>query len=263
MKKRLLFILCSIFVAANLTVAQTKTVTNSDLEKHRQKRLEAERDYRENYSKLGFPSPEELEKQIEQSRAEREELSKRLEIENRQNQGDFQSRANVLRSEIASVEAQIAYLRIEANNLPESRIKFYSSGYFPLPNTTFPPFYQSGAGGYYQGATRIGINTSNVQIRTNPTIGNYNRGARRGNYGNGGMRIGISIGGGRRGIYRNRRGNYGNNYPYYLPVVPDNRSYERDEIVSRLRGLEQTRAGLLAEWSVLEDEARRAGVRID
>ena len=67
MKKRLLFVLCSIFVAANLTAAQTKTVTNSDLEKYRQKRLQAERDYRENYAKLGFPSPEELERQIEQA----------------------------------------------------------------------------------------------------------------------------------------------------------------------------------------------------
>ena len=82
MKKRLLFILCLSFIATASAVAQNRTVTNSDLEKFRQKRLEAERDYRENYARLGFPSPEELEKQIEQSRRDRAELSARLQAEN-------------------------------------------------------------------------------------------------------------------------------------------------------------------------------------
>ena len=40
-----------------------RNVTNSDLETFRQKRLDAERDYRENYERMGFPSPEELAKQ--------------------------------------------------------------------------------------------------------------------------------------------------------------------------------------------------------
>jgi len=82
MKKRLMFILCLSFIATVSAVAQNRTVTNSDLEKFRQKRLEAERDYRENYARLGFPSPEELEKQIEQSRRERADLSARLRAEN-------------------------------------------------------------------------------------------------------------------------------------------------------------------------------------
>lgn len=244
MKKRLWFILCLIFVAANFAIAQTKTVTNADLEKHRQKRLQAEKDYRENYAKLGFPSPEELEKQNEQSRAEREQLSRRLEAEQRENETDFQARANALRSDIASVEAQINYLRGELNNLPENRIKFYSSTYFPLPNTTFPPFYQNRAGNYpYHGAGRITINTGNVQIRTNPIPVN------RGNWRNSRTPRGK--------FYR-----YGY-YPYVVPFAANNNSYEREEIVSRLRQLEQARAGLLAEWNVLEDEARRAGARID
>ena len=244
MKKRLWFILCLIFVAANLAVAQTKTVTNADLEKHRQKRLQAEKEYRENYSKLGFPSPEELEKQNEKSRIEREQLSQRLEAKQRENETDFQSRANILRSDIASIDAQIAYLRGELNNLPENRIKFYSSNYFPLPNTTFPPYYQNGTG-YYSAhsAGRISINTSSVRIRTNsvPVISTGNQNNWHG-----------------RRFYRGRYNNYG-----YYPFVANNNSYERDEIVSGLRQLEQTRAGLLAEWNVLEDEARRAGVRIE
>lgn len=257
MKKRLLFILCSIFVGANLTIAQTKTVTNSDLEKHRQKRLQAEREYRENYARLGFPSPEELDRQIEQSRVERAELARQFEAERQIETGDFQTRASLLRSEIASIESQIGYLRGELNRLPENRIKFYSSTYFPLPNTTFPPFYNRGAGNYrFGGGARVAINTSNLQIRaTNSPIGSPRR-----NYG-GGWRGGIVIGGGR-GIYRGGYNHYGV-YPYVVPYAANNNSYEREEVVARLRQLEQTRAGLLAEWRVLEDEARRAGVKID
>lgn len=82
MKKRLLFILCVIFGVSAVTFAQVKTVTNTDLEKFKQKRLQAEKDYRENYARLGFPSPEELEKQREHDAQKRAELSRRLEIEN-------------------------------------------------------------------------------------------------------------------------------------------------------------------------------------
>ncbi len=70
-----------VIFAATVTAAygQTagKTVTNADLEKFRQKRLAAERDYRENYARMGFPSPEELDAQIEKSRVQREAMAER------------------------------------------------------------------------------------------------------------------------------------------------------------------------------------------
>ena len=64
--------------------AQTKTITNADLEKFRLKRLAAEKELRENYEKLGFPSPEELERQNEQSArdlSERSDRYRRLNLE--------------------------------------------------------------------------------------------------------------------------------------------------------------------------------------
>ncbi|MDQ3321696.1 MAG: hypothetical protein M3525_04460 [Acidobacteriota bacterium] len=82
MKKRLLFILCLFSLASGAAIAQTKTVTNKDLEKFRQNRLQAEREYRENYAKLGFSSPEELKRQREQDRKERAELAERIRQEN-------------------------------------------------------------------------------------------------------------------------------------------------------------------------------------
>lgn len=58
-------------VAAVSAFGQTPTVTNADLEKYRQERLKAERELRENYEELGFPSPEELLKAEAKSRRER------------------------------------------------------------------------------------------------------------------------------------------------------------------------------------------------
>ncbi|MBK9768953.1 MAG: hypothetical protein IPP63_19145 [Chloracidobacterium sp.] len=59
-------------------MAQNKTVTNADLEKYWQARLAADREYRENYERLGMPSPTELDRRREQSRIETERLSEKL-----------------------------------------------------------------------------------------------------------------------------------------------------------------------------------------
>lgn len=82
MKKRILAFIGLILISANTAAAQKRTVTNEDLEKYRQKRVAAEKDLRENYERLGFPSPEEMQKQIERDNAERSALSARLEAEN-------------------------------------------------------------------------------------------------------------------------------------------------------------------------------------
>jgi len=60
---------------------QSRSVTNADLERFRQARLKAEADYRENYAKWGFPSPEELDRRREESRVETEKLAEQLRAE--------------------------------------------------------------------------------------------------------------------------------------------------------------------------------------
>ena len=62
MKQRSLLILFVMLFLSGYATGQTQTVTGKDLEKFRDKRLRAERDYRENYARLGMPSPEELER---------------------------------------------------------------------------------------------------------------------------------------------------------------------------------------------------------
>lgn len=56
---------------AAIGAGQVRTVTNSSLQKFQEKRLAAERDYRENYARLGFPSPEDLDRQRETDMAAR------------------------------------------------------------------------------------------------------------------------------------------------------------------------------------------------
>jgi len=73
-----------IFAAGISVTAQNKTITNADLEKYRQQRLRAERDYRDNHVRLGQPSPEELARRNEQSRLVNLELADKLRTEHLQ-----------------------------------------------------------------------------------------------------------------------------------------------------------------------------------
>lgn len=275
MKKRLCFILCLFFVGSAVSAAQTRrTVTNADLEKFRQKRLQSEREYRENYSKLGFPSPEELEKQNAESRRKLSELSREIEAENADNQQSFQERASFLRTQIASVEAQINYLRGELSRFPRQNL-FFSSVYY-APYMQSSGYYNSTNNytrnyGQQRGTPPAGIiapnqqgaqnNRRNVLTPTPSPRGNYNSGA------NSGFGISVTLGGGYTGYGRERfyNRNYGRQIygGYIAPYFNADRGYERDEVAAQVRALEQALAGLLAEWQVLEDEARRAGVRID
>ncbi len=135
MKKRLWLVLIFSFIAASAS-AQTRTVTNEDLEKFRQKRVAAERDLRENYERLGFPSPAELEKQIEQSRIERSELAARLRAENLESE-----RLDLERQRAANEARSFNYQNQNRNNSPRSDDYFYnypSNGFFSFPNFDFP-----------------------------------------------------------------------------------------------------------------------------
>lgn len=135
MKKSLLFILTFSFIAAVSVSAQTRTVTNDDLEKYRQKRLAAERDLRENYERLGFPSPEELEKQIEQSRAARAELAERLRAETLERE-----RLNIERQRAANEARSRNYQTQTESYQSNERDFFFNYGYAPNGFYNFPNF---------------------------------------------------------------------------------------------------------------------------
>ena len=147
MKKRILLLLSLIFSLTLAEFAQTKTVTNKDLEKFRQARLEAERDYAENYEKLGFPSPQELKKQIEEDERRLRELSERLRIERLERE-----RAEALADRIDLLEAQNNLLQSQDNRPVVRNNNYY--GYTPY----FYPSY-----GFYN--YRYRSNRSNYDRR--------------------------------------------------------------------------------------------------
>lgn len=76
--KRITFLLVVLLGGAAFAEAQGRRITNAELEKFKVKRLAAEQDLRENYARLGFPSPEEMEKQRAQEAKEWMELFQSL-----------------------------------------------------------------------------------------------------------------------------------------------------------------------------------------
>ena len=77
MWQKTLFVCCLIAVSCSVGVSQ-RNVTNDDLKVYRDQRVRADRDYRENYRRMGFPSPEELDRRREQSMQETVDLSVQL-----------------------------------------------------------------------------------------------------------------------------------------------------------------------------------------
>lgn len=70
-----------LLLLSTVAYSQTPTVTNFDLATYREKRLAAEKELREDYVRLGFPSPEVRAARDTQSAKELTELSARLRSE--------------------------------------------------------------------------------------------------------------------------------------------------------------------------------------
>lgn len=132
MKKQILLFAGFIFIFSSVASAQRKTVTNADLEKFRQKRVQSEQEYRENYQKLGLPSPEELDKRREQNNKALAELSarlgkERLEREEQQQEEEYRRAQYDL------------YLRGYATQYNQSA--FNGNGYYPFGYYASYPYY--------------------------------------------------------------------------------------------------------------------------
>ncbi|NJM52085.1 MAG: hypothetical protein HC846_01035 [Blastocatellia bacterium] len=261
MKSKIWLMFSLILVLSGIALAQNakKTVTNADLEKFKEKRLQTEAEYRAKYKELGMPSPEELEQRNAEDKRRLAETSQRIRAEQRQNQDYWQSQAIFLRNEIASVNAQINFLNRQIAATPTGNKIFYSVDEL---NGLVIPSYNFGYGyGHrgrrHQGQTVTVINpANNVQTAINAAAANPNP-----YYGTPLYQTGIKA---VIGPNLPRRG-YGRNYGYgaYYPYVVNNGNLQREEIISRLQYLGQVRAGLLAQWNNLVSEARRAGVRLD
>lgn len=125
--KRIAAALIVVFSAAFAVEAQygVRTVTNEDLAKFRDRRLAAEKEYRENYEKLGMPSPEKLEEMRERDMESRLMLAEQL----RQARLE-KERLELDRTRIDLEADRYAMERMAAERMAEeTRVVYQSYGY--------------------------------------------------------------------------------------------------------------------------------------
>ena len=137
MRFRIVFLICFTLAAAASLAAQTRSVSNANLEQYKQDRLKGEREYRDNYARLGLPSPEELDRRREQSRIETEQLSAKLREENLERERlESQRRANARRPVYVYVEPgsplfdQVFFSSFVRSHGRPMRHGFSQQGYF-------------------------------------------------------------------------------------------------------------------------------------
>jgi hypothetical protein len=234
-----------VLTAAVTAFSQTRTITNFDLDKYRIEREAADKALREKYARLGYPSPEEIQKQNEERQRERARYSDQLRDQRLQSQNSIIIQANQLRGEIAAIDAQINYLRRNAPS--NSQTVILSTGYYG---------YQTYGGRGYRRQNNnnplAAISQLPPNMRTVQEYGAmYPSSQSIYNQATGNFRI-------------NGRVNSNNGYRggYVVPLVVGT-TVNQDSSNGQLQFLEQQRAGLIAQWRILEEQARRAGVRID
>lgn len=259
MKKFFAFLL-AILCFSTIVAAQTKTITNADLEKYRRDRLKNDPDDERERERLGLPSRA-AEKQAREHRAaELSEIAARIREQEAEAENFWQSQAFQLRSEIAAAEAEINYVRARIGEIPPPQT-FYAVGYNPY-------FYSPNCCGSYNArgvSKRVQIG-GGIAFGKRPQIAigaNYSRGVIKQS-----GRITINqnpfVRGNLIGNTRAHRPRFGYNGTLVVPfTLPTYENLTREELLAQLRALEQTRAGLYARFAVLQDEARKAGVKID
>lgn len=228
----------------------TRTLTNLDLEQTRRARVESEAAYERRRKELGLPSREVSERRRQEESARARELLSRSGGEAAEAESYWRTRATALRDEIYSLDAQINYFRARVGETSDTinTVSFATIGR-PSPfvfstgrQTQSPPAANqiplAGQPARAQAAGNAGQTQSAFSLNSSNSFGSF----------------------------RNRRGFnqclFAPCAPNFVATYPYNyNSYNRSVLITRLRELEAMRAGLLARWRLLEDEARRAGAQ--
>lgn len=230
-----------------------RTVTNRDLEASRLARARNDEAYERRAQELGLPSLEDARRRSQEEARRLSESARQSEEEEAQAESYWRSRATELRTETAVVDAQLDYLR---NQLALSQRPLTISSYpfatgfgrlFPIgrrrPATYIthgaPLFGSTGRGGRPVAVAGFGGGSTRGQVLANAAspYDTYHR----------------------QSVYSTPRVFAPSLAPFFVSYPNDDYSYERSDMVMRLRELESVRAGLVARWRLLEEDARRAG----
>jgi hypothetical protein len=113
---------------STMNATAQRTVTNADLEKYRQARIQADEDYRKNYERLGLPSPEELEKRTDEKLKRFSEFSR--ELRERRQQDEYLEQLRAIAA--ANSQPQVVYLGSQ-RGYQINPFGYYQFGYAPFP----------------------------------------------------------------------------------------------------------------------------------
>jgi hypothetical protein len=256
-------------IATAQATQTTRTITNRDLESSMRRRRQSELAYESRRKQLGLPSVEESRKQAAlESELIGIELEQRRLVE-RESENYWRGRAEALRTEMAALDAELAYVRARIDEGPfaltnNAWVGGWSSGSFntitrgvpfgnfgrrplgyfggraafPSPRASAPNiFVAPGAGAQISGRVGFGGRATRGQAFVNPAP---TRHARPQGFG------------GRSPVFPNGVV-FGSSIPAF------DLSYERSALITHFNELAAARAGLSARWRQLEEEARRAG----
>jgi hypothetical protein len=250
----------------------TKTVTNSDLAAIRQRRLESEQAYEKRRLQLGLPTVAETRlRQQEEERIFRSELRDRAAATSRE-ESFWRGRSRELRTEIATVDNQINYVRARLTEINESsRVTGSWTNVYPAPDywpwsrdrwgrrdrrrQTTPPIF---------GPPQNPYGYPNGQYPNGYPPGQNPYGYPQGQYPYGypGQNPYGYPGQNPYGYPNQYPYGYPGQNPYGYPTSPydADKSIQHADLTRRLDDLLMRRAGLMAQWQALEGEARDARV---
>ncbi|HKS08654.1 MAG TPA: hypothetical protein VJS13_03845 [Pyrinomonadaceae bacterium] len=202
-----------------------RSITNADLEEYRRTRVASERAYEKRRQQLGLPSREAGQRELAAVTERTVETLRNKRDQEEEGEAYWRGRASSLRTEIATNDAQIAFVSQRLEELPVSySLGGYDNG--PFGNPGYPTVY-----GQYP-------NYPNYPVLGNPFPFPNNR---------------------RNNRVWNRRGRY----PQTNIVILPNQNYdygeERLSLRTQLNELMMQRAALSVRWKEFEEEARRAG----
>jgi hypothetical protein len=242
-----------------------RTITNRDLESTTRRRLESESAYENRRKQLGLPSVAESRAQTAGESDSLEMVLNQRRAAERESENYWRARAESLRTEIAALDAELAYVRARLDEGPFATWNGWSGGSFTTITSVVPFISFGGFGGrsfgHFGGASFPGPRIHRPGVFVAPQGGSQLTG--RAAFGRGATRGQVLL---NPGSFPARPfGNTGR-----FPVFPGGAvfgtaipaydySYERSALITHFNELAAARAGLRARWRELEDEARRAG----
>ncbi|HWN11548.1 MAG TPA: hypothetical protein VNO50_20135 [Pyrinomonadaceae bacterium] len=231
----------------------TLTITNRDLEPTMRRRQENEAAYERKRKQLGLPTLVEARRRAAAvPDISGSDLERQL-IADRESEAYWRARASELRTEIATLDSELSYVRARLDEFPSGSFPSYS-----IIGGSVSPLISFGGTGLPRFSTQPGRRHNGVSVAR---AGSQLR-ARVG-FGGGITRGRVVLNSGHASLRRLSGGRGHLQFPTVVGAGLIGQSYdysfERSALITQFNELAAARAGLSARWRELENEARRAG----